>query len=48
MTIGGWITMMLSVMGMTGFLAWCIARVLRNPQPTKKLHSQADIDTGDH
>jgi len=48
MTLGGWVIMTLSVGGMTGLLAWCIARVLRQPGATKKLHSQADIDTRDH
>ena len=47
MTLGGWVIMTLSVGGMTGLLAWCIARVLSKPTVAKKLHSQADIDTGD-
>jgi len=47
MTIGGWIIMVLSVGGMTGLLAWCIRRVLKEPNATRKLHSQADIDTHD-
>ncbi len=47
MTLGGWVIMGLAVGGMTGLLAWCIRRVLRAPQASQKLHSQADINTHD-
>ena len=47
MTAGGWLTMMLSVGFVTGLLAWCIRRVLKEPEAPRKLHSQADIDTRD-
>ena len=48
MTLGGWVIMALSVGGMTALLGWCIYRVLSESSATKKMHSQADIDTGDH
>jgi hypothetical protein len=32
MTIGGWITMILSVGFVTGLFAWCIYRVLKGPE----------------
>ena len=47
MTPGGWVIMGLSVGFVTGLLAWCIRRVVSNPQATKKFHSQVDIDTRD-
>ncbi len=47
MTIGGWVIMALSVGGVTSLLAWCINRILRQPETTRKLHSQADINTHD-
>jgi len=31
MTTGGWIVMLLSVGGTTGFFVWCIRRVLGTP-----------------
>lgn len=31
MTMGGWVTMSLSVGFVTGLFAWCIHRVLRGP-----------------
>lgn len=31
MTIGGWITMILSVGFVTGLFGWCLFRVLRGP-----------------
>lgn len=48
MTTGGWFMLALLVGGMTILLGWCIHRVLNEPSATKKLHSQADIDTHDH
>lgn len=47
MTGGGWVIMGLSVGFVTGLLAWCIHRVVGNPQATEKFHSQVDIDTRD-
>ena len=47
MTIGGWITMILSVGFVTGLLSWCTFKVLTTPGESEHLHSQVDIDTGD-
>lgn len=43
---GGWVIMILSVGFVTGLLAWCIWRVLRESSP-QKLHGQLDVDTHD-
>jgi hypothetical protein len=48
MTWAGWIMMGLGVTGMTGLLAWCVAKVLRTPESTEHLHAQTNIDPGDH
>lgn len=47
MTVGGWITMLLSVGFVTGLLAWCIFKVLTTPGGDEHLHSQVDIDPQD-
>jgi len=47
MTSGGWMVMVLSVVGMTSLLAWCVYKVLSTPGSTEHLHSQVDIDTHD-
>ena len=47
LTVGGWITMLLSVGFVTGLLAWCIYKVVTTPGETEHLHSQADIATPD-
>lgn len=47
MTIGGWITMLLSVGFVTGLLSWCIYKVLTTPEATKHIHAQTDIDPQD-
>ena len=47
MTMGGWITMIASVGGVTTLLGWCIVRVLREPEASRKVHSQLDIDPHD-
>ncbi len=44
MTTSGWIIMLLSVGGTTGFFFWCIARVLRSPDKTNKLHGVLDTE----
>ena len=44
MTLGGWITMLLSVGFVTGLLAWTVSRVLRTPRPTGHLHARPEID----
>jgi len=47
MTIGGWITMLLSVGFVTGLLSWCIYKVLTTPGSEEHVHSQVDIDPHD-
>jgi choline-glycine betaine transporter len=47
MTLGGWITMLLSVGFVTGLLIWCVARVLRTPGATEHLHAPGDIEPED-
>lgn len=47
MTVGGWITMILSVGFVTLLLSWCIYKVLSTPQSTEHLHGQIDIDPQD-
>ncbi len=44
MTLSGWIIMLLSVGGTSGFFIWCIARVLRPPDKTDKLHGVLDTE----
>lgn len=48
MTIGGWITMILSVGFVTGLLAWCVYRVLSHPGAAAHMHDIADLDTRRH
>ena len=43
----GWILLLLSVGGTTGFLIWCLARVLKNQGQQDRLRSTADLDPGD-
>lgn len=43
----GWIMMLVSVGGMTFFLAWCVYKVVATPGSTEHLHSQADIKPRD-
>ena len=38
MTIGGWIVMGLSVGSVTALFAWCLWRVLSDPQETEHMH----------
>jgi len=47
MTIGGWITMLLSVGFVTGLLSWCIFKVITTPGSSEHVHSQIDIDPHD-
>lgn len=44
MSFSGWIVMLLSVGGATGFFAWCIWRVLRPPGSTHKMHGVLDTE----
>ncbi|MCF7669428.1 MAG: hypothetical protein K9N48_06605 [Verrucomicrobia bacterium] len=46
MTVGGWITMLLSVGFVTGFFAWCVYKVLVIKRPSEDFHGM-DIDTRD-
>ncbi|MBE7439564.1 MAG: hypothetical protein HS115_13990 [Spirochaetales bacterium] len=39
MTTGGWIIMILSVGGVTGFFLWTLYMVLRNRERTEHMHS---------
>jgi hypothetical protein len=47
MTIGGWVTMILSVGFVTFFFGWSIVRVIRTGDPAERLHAPPTIDTGD-
>lgn len=47
MTLGGWITMLLSVGSVTTLFAWCIYRILKAPAASGQLHGLEDIDTRD-
>jgi len=40
----GWIVMLLSVGITTGFFFWCIGRVLRPPDSTRKMHGVLDTE----
>ena len=44
MTLGGWIIMLLSVGGTTGFFFWCIGRVLGPPDRTGKVRGVLDTE----
>ena len=44
MTLGGWIIMLLSVGGTTGFFFWCIRRVLGPPDRTDKVRGVLDTE----
>ena len=44
MSLGGWVVMLLSVGGTTGFFFWCIKRVLRPPVSTDKMHGVLDTE----
>ncbi len=38
MTTGGWINMLISVGAVTTLFIWCIIKVIRTPDETKKVH----------
>lgn len=44
MTFGGWMVLLCSVGGTTGFFVWCIWRVLRPPDRIAKLHGVLDTE----
>ena len=37
MTTGGWLSLILSVGGVTSLLLWCIVKVLTTPEPEHQL-----------
>ena len=47
MTIGGWITLILSVGFVTTLFVWCIGKVLCGRRSVDHLHGLEDIDTRD-
>jgi hypothetical protein len=47
MSLYGWMILILSVGGTSGFLVWCLARVLRNQANQDRLHGPADLDPRD-
>jgi multisubunit Na+/H+ antiporter MnhF subunit len=47
MTLGGWITLVLSVGFVISLFAWCITRILMGKQSVDRLHGLEDIDTKD-
>lgn len=47
MTLGGWLLMIIAVGGITGFLTWCVYRIVATPGATEHVHSQADIELPD-
>lgn len=47
MNAGGWVIMLLSVGFVTVLLIWCIHKILTTPGSTERMHSEADIDTGE-
>lgn len=46
MTLGGWITMILSVGTVLSLFGFCLVKVLREQNPSEHLHG-LDIDTHD-
>jgi len=44
MSLYGWIILVASVGGTTGFLVWCLARVLKNHGKQARLRTPADLD----
>jgi hypothetical protein len=47
MSLGGWITMILSVGFVVLLFGWSMGKVLGGKEPTEKLHSLDGIDTRD-
>ena len=44
MSLYGWVILVASVGGTTGFLVWCLARVLKNHGKQDHLRAPADLD----
>ena len=47
MSFYGWTILILSVGSTTGFLIWCLARVLRNQAKQDRLHGTSDLNPPD-
>ena len=47
MSLYGWVILVISVGGTTGFLLWCLARVLRNQGQQDRLRATTDFDPMD-
>lgn len=47
MTVGGWITMLLSVGFVVTLFIWCISRVLSRKKPPGQIHGIEDIEKGE-
>lgn len=47
MTVGGWITMTLSVGFVTGLFGWCVYRVLRGSADAARLAHVEPVSEGD-
>jgi len=37
-TLGGWINMLISVGAVTTLFVWCVIKVIRTPEETKRVH----------
>ena len=44
MSLYGWVLLVISVGGTTGFLVWCLARVLKNHGKQDRLSATSDLD----
>ena len=47
MTTGGWMIMILAVLGITSLLCWCIYKGVTTPGSSEHIHAQTDIDPHD-
>ena len=47
MSLYGWVLLVVCVGGTTGFLVWCLARVLRNQGNKDRLRATTDLDPRD-
>lgn len=47
MTLSGWVVMILSVGFVTGLFAWCVWRVMKEPEAPEHLRAPDEIDTHD-
>jgi hypothetical protein len=44
MSTGGWLVMLLSCLGVTAWLAWCLWKVLATPGASEHIHAPPDLD----